>query len=853
MARRPPAASPMTLIWVALIVGLALTIAWVANPSLDEPSDPQANAAELLPEPATADSSESASASSVPEAVNGDEDAGRQAVATPTSASADDAFGWVGVVRNREGLPMANIAVRWITPWSLTEGELPRTDAEGRFFLPYSPTAEWPDEQRAGISLVDAELRPTLARVPPPASPPAEVELVADAVETWLPVRVVEMDGITPRAKLPVTLRGGASFDLGTTDEQGRTRLRGVSGERLTLDVYTHIFCWLNAPDPLILQPGENPELVVQYEGTPIAISLRAHDVTSHQPLTQVDWYGLTDERNERERLLATSAPDFAWSLEEHGSLAGYCGMRIYAEGYLPTHFEWTGMAPQDGVSIPMVREEAWPVQLELSRGGVPIAEKSVRISADGPYMDNRSLERVDEPLLFGAFSGLELTAETQTDALGNARLELPWNSIAPQPKRIHLQVDGEDHWLNPSLLGPQPWVIDFAPALATVIFSFPDNESESSVDLWLDAGPQAPLLYQARTHRYNVNPSTRPYWADPDRQGVADEHGELRFEIPAHVAFRWARTSSSELRQLDAVPPLAPGAVHRIEVGAQQSGRIAGKILRADGREWDGQTLALTLKTSDGEVPLGSNGEVARWASGRTRYGTGDFEFFNVPPGVWHLDIWGVRIAESPVLVEAGQEDLRVKLEALCLLDLHVVDAATGDAVEGEINAYVRGGSNGLSWSTIWNGSGQLEFSAGPELQVSLDATGYRAQLVSLGDVLIPGTKLLRRVELQRGREIRLHVQPPGAVEDGRFAGVRVLDATGQEISDYPVSYRTTAGRVILHSAPREALQVHFVIRGTRDTLFFCEVPAAKPEATEPTRVDVRWPDDDSRDADND
>lgn len=150
------------------------------------------------------------------------------------------------------------------------------------------------------------------------------------------------------------------------------------------------------------------------------------------------------------------------------------------------------------------------------------------------------------------------------------------------------------------------------------------------------------------------------------------------------------------------------------------------------------------------------------------------------------------------------------------------------------------------LRWATVWNGSGQVEFSAGEELQLSLDATGYQAKLMPLGDVLIPGSTVTRRVELQRGREIHLQIQPIEAVEDGRFAGIRVLNADGDEIPDYPISYRTIPGKVFLYSAPRQALQVHFVRRGTRDTWFFVEVPRQEGESEEPTLVQARWPDQD-------
>lgn len=762
-------------------------------------------------------------------------------------------FGWIGVVVDESGAPVPGVAVGWTVPWNASEHGLPVTDAQGRFALAFDPQANWPEEPGAGLVLRDPAWLPQVYAVHAPASPPSEVRLGAIPADTWLNFRVVESDGVTPRANLGVELSGPGVFGYARTDAEGRARLAGKADARLYLDTFGPIFGWLNAPDPLVLKQGESEELLVEFEGTPNALELIAHDSESKRRLFDAKWYSFASEGVMSD--VPFEAPDglLSWRVELHASVSGYCLLKVAADGYVPTCFEWSAMPPTGLLSVPLIPAAAQDVELVLTRKGEPAAQELIQLGVSMPYFCDDD----DEPrgsMNLGSYSGTEVLAEARTDARGSARISVPWVRGEPLPNRVHLYFEGQDDWFDTQLLGEQPWHIELEPATTVVNFRAIDADGEpvANLDLrlWIEGNDASPLLYAARTAAYSVGRSNRPYWAKPDHVGRTNRAGICRFEIPANTPFDWSPTPAPERGDVRSSCGLAAGVEHEILIEHTGDAVISGSLVQADGQPWDGRPVQARLHHLDGSFPTEeSTRRPYAWASDTTENQTGAFRFEGVPPGQYRLSFYNFALKQAEQIVSPGQQDLRIEMLAMCRMRVEVADARTGARIRGEGRAQLHSDPNGFAWANLWNGEGTVEFAPGPAITLEVDCDGYRSKIVPMGDVLVPGSELSQRVELERGRVVRLQVTPAEAVEDGRFAGMSIRDTAGNEIADFPLGYRTRPGEIDVFHAPREAFQLWMLDRATREPIFKVMVPAAEgeppasPETEERTVVQVRWP----------
>jgi hypothetical protein len=781
--------------------------------------------------------------------------AGRVAAEGSDDFTHEVQFGWVGVVVDASGAPVPGVALAWVVPWDTAEQDYPISDAQGRFALPIELDAEWPNKPRSGLMIRDPAWSPKLHICPPPSSPPSEVRIVAEPADTWLPVRVFETDGKTPRANLAIALYGGGCFSYAHTDAEGRARLTAVHSTPFELETFGSTFGWLLAPNPIVLRPGENPELLVQYEGTPVALELIAHDSETKQRLRNAQWFGFASEGVMSE--VPLDAPDGAlsWRLEEHGVISGYCGLQVRAEGYMPTYFEWSSMPPDGLLSVPLAAAETKSIDLFLTRAGEPLVDQEISVGISLPYFSDLDLDESPRGSMnLDAYSGTEVSDTGRTNSRGAAHLELPWVRGQALPDRVHFLLAGKDWWLSSERLGKQPWQLELEPASASLVFRVMDLAGNAVADaplaIWIEGDANSPSIYSARIAPYANRSTTRAYWSKADQMGVTDETGICRFEVPANSPLDWSPTPETPRNDIRHIPGLAAGTVHEVLVTSNGNAAIAGTLVRSDGEEWSGRSIPIQLQLLDGSSPLDPlSNRTAAWASASTQWGTGKFRFENVPPGRYRLYFFYIALKEAEIVAEAGQEDLIVEMQAMCRLHLQVADALTGELIPGETNAQVQSERGGFNWASLWNGEGSAEFAPGAGLSVSIDCEGYRGLLHPLGDVLIPGSELDLRVELQRGRTVRLQVSPPEAVEDGRFAGLAVRDLEGKVIADYPLSYRTRSGEVDVLNAPREAFQVWMLDRELREPVLRVQIPAAKaaPPASakseEISIIPLTWP----------
>jgi hypothetical protein len=764
-------------------------------------------------------------------------------------------LGWIGVVVDESGTPIPGVAVGWVLPWNTIEQDLPITDALGRFALPMKLKARWPSEPRSGLVICDPAWLPSVHQCPPPSSPLAEVRIVAKPADTWLPVRVVETDGKTPRAHLAIALFGGGCFSFSRTDAEGRARLVTKHSTSLEVETFGAVFGWLSAPNPLVLRPGENPELLIQFEGTPTALELIAHDYETNQRLRQAQWFSFASEGVMDETPIDTPDGALSWRLDDHGAVSGYCGVRVSAEGYLPTYFEWTSMPPDGLLSIPVVPAEEKSIDLILTRAGEPIVDEEVIVGLNMPFFADVDLDESPRGTIdLDAFSGTKVTATGRTDTRGLARISVPWIRGKELPDRVHMAFANQDLCFSSEKLGEQPWHFDLAPASASLVFRVVDLNGNAvagaPLAVWIEGDENSPLLYATRIAPYATGRASRSYWSSADLVGKTGSDGRCRFKIPANTPIDWTSTPRDPRKVIHHAPGIPAGAEHEVLITSNGKAAIAGTLVRAGGEEWDGRAVSIQLLHLDGSQPTDTiNNRPLTWASTSTRRGTGRFRFENVPPGSYRLHFHYIALKKAEIFAEAGQEDLVVEMQAMCRLSLQVADANTGELIPGETNAQVQGELRGFAWADLWNGEGTVEFVPGADLSVSINREGYRAVLLPIGDVLVPGSELSRRVELQRGRTVRLQVSPAEAVEDGRFAGLVIRNLAGNEIADYPLSYRTRPGEVDVLNAPREAFQIWLLDRETREPILKTIVAAAEGEppaaitGEERTTLRVRWP----------
>lgn len=719
---------------LVVVAGLLTWLLFPVDPSdkleLDGPSSSEldpvlAAEAELssIPDSATKESAPGRTVSEPEQATAGPEDPIQDFVATGRVLTLDDQ-------------PVAGVDVLLI--WSgwpnQTARSLEPSDANGEFLA-----AATQDGELNGKLIRAAVLHPdwVVQSLQVDGSLPNCTVRVAPA-DAWLPIRLIHDLTGEPYADLAVTLVGDDLASGGLSGADGRLRLAGASGLPLSLIAAQGGGTWLSAPNPLILDPGLNPELEVRVRAQPTHIDFRAVDDRTGAPIESAKWHA---HINGEKPLLHTGS-SFDWDGKLHPSLSGNCSILVEADGFLGHSYSASWAPEVQPIEIRMARVSLLVVAFIFTKQGHAVVDEEFWLSSE-------------ERFRAGNGQHVKPAASARSDATGRAVFQLEWPEGADPPREVQL-VHGHTvyRWLT-SRLGPQPWQMELDPPFGTLQFRFRDDQGQPvlnrRVSVRLDVGAGGPAIYSARGswQWFNTLPS--------DADGLAS------VDIPAEIGFAWTTSKEGigDITKAISGEPLAPREVRIIDALDASTGDIAGKLRFPEGWAGGNQIFHLELLAQNGEALQDETGAQPDWArAGVGGFGSGlggeidtNFRFTRVPLGSYQLRYIGATSNQPTLAVQTGQEGLLVEMPAPCVVELEFVDADTKQRVDAQ--GFV---VPNVGWhSTIEGGRGTVRFLPAEEVTLRCFLTGYLGIPLQLGAVPDAGASLNRVVEVHAGRPLEL------------------------------------------------------------------------------------------------
>lgn len=559
--------------------------------------------------------------------------------------------------------------------------------------------------------------------------------------DAWLPVRLIDELTGQPSANLPIRLVGEDLGSGGVSDANGRVRLAGVSGLPLSMVTADGGITWLSAPNPLILDPGLNPELEVRVRKQPTQIDFRAVDDRTGAPIDSAQWYA---NAGEGKPLLHTGA-NFAWDASLHPTVVGTTSIHIEADGFLDHTYSAATAPKVQPVEIRMARVSLLEVSCIFTKQGRAVAEHEFWLSSE-------------ERFRTGNGHHVKPAASAQSDASGHTVFQLEWPEGADPPREVRLTHGHTSYtWLT-SRLGPQPWRIELEPPMATLQFRFRDGQGQPVIGrramVRLQVGEGGPLIYSAQ--------ASWRWYSTP----LSNADGLASVEIPAEIGFAWKAGEDGVGDLTKTIPgePLAPREVRTIDALDASAGDIVGKLRFPEGWSGGNQIFQLELLAADGDALQDEQGRQPDWArAGVGGFGSGlggeidtNFRFERVPHGSYLLRYVGATAQQAPLAVQTGQEGVIVEMPAPCVVELEFVDADTQQHVNAK--GFV---VPNVGWhSTIEGGRGTVRFLPAEAVTLRCFLDGYLGVTLHLGAVPEAGTTLNRVVELQTGRALELRPQ---------------------------------------------------------------------------------------------
>ncbi len=725
---------------------------------------------------------------------------GRLALAAPAAAATglQAPFGWQGVVLAPDGAPVAGARVyseSFTTWWEEPPLRAVTAGADGRFFLEWPREEEW-DPGDDIVLLAGAEaLFARELRLPAPASPPVEVRLALEAAAGRVRILVLDADTGEPVPGVPLHLGGGDWQVRGRTGSDGRVLLAGPAGVGCEVELPAGAAGVLDGPWPIVLPGDRLLEVSCTLVLPPQALRLLARDRQTGTVLAAASFHRLRHGVPEADPMPAEGGL-LEWRQPEDRMQVLACEVR--APGHLPVRVHLRRRPPEDPLPVDLPAGAEVPLDFLVLRSGVPVAGATVRATVRGPALVHPGGR---QDLAWQAWSGWgsETTVEGATGARGRVRFLLPGAGGRP-PEFLELQVEagaGDTRSLgilDTAVLGPMPWVLELADESATLEFlvTDPAGRSVAGVALVVHLEPVAgspPLLRAAsRLPGLRQGPPV-------EQEGRSGANGRWRIRVPAPARLAW---SAPRLGRAPRVEPreLAAGEVRAIRITTAARGGVTGRVVLADGSPWFGRSVLLYLRNADGTRVQGSTGDqpmqAVAWARTWASYRGGEFRFLAVPPGRYRLQAWPFPLASGPhILVEAGDEDLEVRLAPLCFLG---VDLVHGDGRPYTRAARINVFEPGEHWTwygtDLQGGTGTIRFGPLEQAWLLVEPSG------GFADVLVPigawqaGTSRERTVTLTRGRTVRLRLAPEelaGRATRIRRAGISEDDARSTILDGYP------------------------------------------------------------------
>ncbi len=764
-------------------------------------------------------------------------DAGGRAAVASAEGDADAAFGWIGTLRDDEGAAVVGVQLRlgleeffWAEDFPSAQGV---SDGAGGFHLAWPREFGWESDEAVGLYVKHPFLILDTLLLPPPASPPTEVEVRLHATNTRVQVTVLDVISRQPVGGLPVSNYHPDWSTFATTAADGVALLGGIGGETCYLEVDDHVAGELEGPWRVNLPQEGLLEVTVYYSAPPAAIELTAVDAAQRHPLTDASFHWLDAQRQASGAPLPSEGGVLRWLQPGTGAVTFDCEVR--ASGHLPLRVRFDQPLPPGPTLAPLFPVFRQQLLLQVLEHGQPVADARVHLKANGPMLEQNGAG--EEPLLSPENrQGPTLTAEGQSDRQGLTEIELEF-ATAALPKLLGFQVslaDGREidlGWLMTEKLGPQPWVFDLDQAKGEIRFRVVDEAGLAVADypLRVYSIPEEDSALPMRARL-----SQHPWQMETEGTFLTDEHGRASTTIPAPSRFIYGHGEEDD-REVGF--RVMPGESHEVEIRLGSQLDISGRVVLAGETSWTGLSLSLHLTSPDGSPPPGTEGDFwwswPEWTRARVG-GDGEFRFAKVPPGRYRIANERFPFVGDPTpLVEAGQSGLEFHLAPLCQLTLKLVDAESGLPLEGHADAYAIKEGSYWYWADNWNGSSIHTFPALGEMWVIVQDSRYRYVAKLAGEWNTPGENREIVVPMHRGREVRVHMRPESALQK-----LDMLLFEGMSLED-PRQDTLAWGKesvLVLRNAPFEALRLRLLDDSGESLGPVQEIPAGQSD------IEVVW-----------
>jgi len=726
-------------------------------------------------------------------------------IAGENGAPPERRFGWQGVVRDPSGAPLAGVALADDSETLSMEGESPyretRSDARGRFFLPWPPNQPWdPGDDIFLLAWKTGFLLPEFP-LPPPADPPTPLTLQFEPALGKAEFLVLDWETGRPVERAPIQLVGDDWRVRGLTGPQGRLALVGRAGDRCQVDTWPGgVSGSLFRGERFPLEAGKIRKKTLRFIPAPGAVHLVAREAGSGIPLPGAVFlrFGLIREEtwdgdgfaSTTGTPLSSTAGELLWTRRE-GDPDPEFSCEVSAPGHIPVRVVLFRRPEEDPLVVELPVAKPVTLDWRLLQGGVPLAGARIQILLRSPAL---RLDNQFQPIHWEAESdqGCRNGAGGVTGEDGGVRLTVatPMGRL-PESIGITVKPAGERPRdfgrLETRRLGSMPWILDLQPPTGHVEFVARDAGGKPvsgiAVSTRLEVSGSSPLLLRAQPSHHRTG------WTAENGVWAAD------FPAPAVLFWRVAHTDSSTSEHRE---PLVPGKSTRIEVlEDSRDSTIQGRVVDASEAPWKGWAgLKLLLRRMDGSPQAKTS------VSGTN----GGFSFRDVPPGRYRLEGSPFPLAEGPpLIVEPGARNVVVRLAPLCILRTRLLDADSGQPLSAGVETWIHSSFGIFSFHEMAEGWIVARFPPGGNLELKGSARGHVPRVLPIG-AWKGGETRDRIVRLERGRTLRLHLRPDRRAV--QVTWIRRKERTGESAfpDDLPMNEMGFQFR-ILPGLPRTAL----------------------------------------------
>jgi len=536
------------------------------------------------------------------------------------------------------------------------------------------------------------------------------------------------------------------------------------------------------------LRPGASPQTLL-FHGVPEYAELTAVDSTTGERIADVEWESISRMSIDRGLL-------WSWRASDHPAETA-CAFVVKAPGYITRRLICEQSTKGELIEVPLVSEfdVAMPDRIRVLAAGRPVVGAAISIFPDASEAQvlGSDSESYVPILRSDDFVGVTPRLAGKTNDQGEFLLDARefWGRFAPNLAEINIRhANLGKHVYRASetaILGRDVIEVEITPPTATLVFQVSANRGAVAVQV-LDSDRSKPT---------RSSPISDLRLEPGERQEVS---------VPAGIQLNWRYSvQGSWEHSLDDIL-LQAGEVHRIEILPDERLEVSGVLVDERGHPVN-ETLQLELYRLD------ENGQaqavVEDW--GRVMVGTGfgqpknSFQFTRVPEGRYELRVRGYSDVLEPILVNAGDTEVRVSVPALCTLVLEVTDL--NGNLEVDLSGSIVAQEGGLR---EFISEGVCEFSFWPGIQKSCWITARDRELtvIDLPKQMPAGNVIRKRVALRPGRQVAIRDVPAEVSGNLDAEATRVFVRSAWLRGGF---LQSDSGDLIFYGLPIDAVEVEF------------------------------------------